>query len=234
MTGNIGQGLAAETEAAALVLEVDKIAGIFQKRNKVPVQFSYFFIGQLARGDVLFHTDKMLQYAMIVEHRRNRGQFPEQRAILAAIMELALPGAAGGDCSPHVAIFFRRLFPGTQHLRIPADDFGGAVASGRLELRIDVLNHRIRVSDDDGNRALLHRQRQRAQRLLGKFARPRSALEAQEIHADQRQGGKQDGTDRKQCLDGLLTPSCQALGLVQMHSQHEGVSAGSTKGSKTA
>ena len=52
MSGDIGQRLAAKTETAVLVLEVDEVAGVFQKRDKIPVQLGNVSFGLLAPGDV--------------------------------------------------------------------------------------------------------------------------------------------------------------------------------------
>ena len=134
---------------------------------QVGLMLFQLLLDALAFGDILLHRDEMRNLAGVVENRRDRGFFPDQVAVLAAVAQDAVPGLAGENGAPQIFVGGAGCFFGLEDARRLANGFLAAVSGNSGEARIDVLDHAHAVGDDNRNRALLQGLFQLAAFLLG-------------------------------------------------------------------
>ncbi|OIQ76601.1 hypothetical protein GALL_417170 [mine drainage metagenome] len=122
-------------------------------------------LGLALLGDVGQRRDIVGQLAVARLHRRNRQALGEQRAVLAAAAQLALPIAVARHRVAHRGVERRVVPPRLQQRRRVADDFVRRVAGDAAERLVDALDARLCVGDDDAVLSL-ERDRRDAQILV--------------------------------------------------------------------
>jgi hypothetical protein len=118
-------------------------------------------------GDVFLDRHVVRYVAVRLADGRDNGELDELAAVLAPVVELAMPRTSVGQRIPERHIAFLRRPAGLQDAGVLADDFLAGVAGDPQEGLVDVFDVSLDVGDDDALRTLLDGQRQFAQLLLG-------------------------------------------------------------------
>lgn len=226
VTGDIGQRLAGKAKAAVLVFEIDEIAGVFEKRDKVAVELvADGFVLFLCR-DVGHHPHVVLHLALAVEGPGDRHLGIKRCAVLAVVDQLALPFSGVYQCGPHVGVEAWVMLTRGEQAWVMALDFVLGIAGDRREGGVDRQDVGLRIGDDDGLRAGIKHGGIDAQQpfCLVTMCR-RFHLAA--VHADAQQGDGQQHRDeyRQQGFD-LGHPGLQHTVARQMGDDHKGVQTG--------
>jgi hypothetical protein len=143
------------------------VLGVFEEVAEGLLALAQQLLRLQALGDVFLDCQIVRHLAVIAEYRGNRGLFPEQFAILAPVVEKAVPDLAREQGLPQRLVGFKRDQAGFQNARVLADRFKPRITGYAREARIDVLDLGIAVGDDDGHGALFHS----LQQVLGFFLR---------------------------------------------------------------
>ena len=114
-----------------------------------------------AAGDVLLDGEEVGDLALGVAHRGDLHLFLVQRAVLAAVDQLAPPSLAGENGVPQVAVELLRLPSGPVDTGVLSDRFLGAVSRHRGVCRIHILDRASSVGDDDAVGSLIDGRGQR-------------------------------------------------------------------------
>ena len=130
----------------------------------------FLFVAKLA-GDVALDGHEIDDAAGGVAHRRDGGLLGIQRAVLALVDELALPGLAGFQDLPHRAVEFPVVLAALEDARGPAEDFLAGVAGDPREGGIHVENLAVGVGDEDRLAGLFDGAGQPFALAFGAFAR---------------------------------------------------------------
>ena len=107
------------------------------------------FFGDFALGDVGEDAGKVRVLTGFVFDAGDGQVFVKQRAVFAAVPQLALPEAVFAQADPQVAIKLGRLLAGGQNASVAADHFGLAIAGNARKRRVDGLDDAVGVGDHD-------------------------------------------------------------------------------------
>ena len=106
-------------------------------------------------GDVLLHRDITGKPSLLIHYRGDGGLLPEERAILAFIMETSFPCLAIRDRSPKIGVKLLALLSRGDEIWVFSKGFLMGVAGQLFKGRIHILDHSLAVSDHDYAVALL-------------------------------------------------------------------------------
>ena len=137
-------------------------------------------LGLFFGSDVFLDRDKMGDAPVRLADRADDGVFGVFAAILALVVELALPDLAIAQGLPEIIVCSLRRLARMQHARILAKDFLAVVAGVANECFVDIFDVAREVGDDDAFRTLFHRQRELAQLLLVHLAGGDVQIDARE------------------------------------------------------
>ncbi len=115
-----------------------------------------FHAKTLLLGDVFLHRHVVTDRSVGLAQRRDDGGLDVFAAVLAHVVELALPWPALAQRLPHRDVCLPGRIPRVQHARIPADNLLAGVSRRPDESFIDVLDLGVEIGDHDALRALLH------------------------------------------------------------------------------
>jgi hypothetical protein len=138
----------------------------FVLHDQLRLLFHQLALVSLPRTDVLLDPEEMGDGAACIGDRGDQGAFPEKGAVLAPVVELAVPLPSGADGLPEAAVELGRLRSGLEEAGIAPQHLLFRIAGGFRELAVHVLDEAAAVGDDDGAGALLYRLGEEPQRLL--------------------------------------------------------------------
>ena len=106
-------------------------------------------------ADVLQGADVAAHRPRVVAERGDREERGVQLPGLAAVPDLAAPGAGGGEIPPHVAIEVLRVAAGLEQVRLATDGFRRRVAVDGGKRRVHADDDGIAIGDDHPLRDVL-------------------------------------------------------------------------------
>ncbi len=121
----------------------------------------------LLLGDVLLDREIVRHPPVGLPDGRELHELQVLAAVLALVVELALPGPALHQGRPHGVVGRAGGAPGLEDARVPAQHLRARVAGRAQEGRVHILDLRVQVGDDDAFRTLLHRQGELGQLVAG-------------------------------------------------------------------
>jgi hypothetical protein len=156
-------GVVHEHDAAVEVRRVDERVEVVDEAAEALLARAEGGLGPLARGDVLLRRDEAGDGAGLVAHGGDRHLLLVERAVLAAVHELAVPLAAAQDRRPHRRVERAVVRAGAEHGRRLPDRLVAREAREPRERGVHPLDAPARVGDHDGRRRGLERARLRAE-----------------------------------------------------------------------
>ena len=135
-------------------------------------------------GNIGEHRNVAGDVPLRIGDRRDRLHLDEKLARLAAIPDLAAPGAGRVDLCPHLAVEVFVVPARAQQCRVLAENLLARIAGDRRECRIDVDDPPLRIGNDDAVASVIEDARRERELLLG-FVALGDVL----VHPDEALGG---------------------------------------------